>query len=59
MRNSVLLAEVRGEFRAIHERIDRLGERLDGRIDSVNTRLDAVIDAVAQLRQDFAQHTHD
>jgi hypothetical protein len=32
-----------------------LGERIDG----VNTRLDTVIDAVAQLRTDFANHTHD
>jgi hypothetical protein len=33
--------------------------RLDERIDGTNTRLDTVIDALAQLRTDFANHTHD
>lgn len=51
--------ELRAEFRALHDRLDRVGERLDGRIDSVNARLDTVIDALAELRRDFAQHTHD
>jgi uncharacterized coiled-coil DUF342 family protein len=44
----VFRAEARADIR-------HLGERIDG----VNTRLDTVIDAVAQLRTDFANHTHD
>jgi uncharacterized coiled-coil DUF342 family protein len=50
-----LLAELR-DFRA-EARADlrSLTERLDG----VNTRLDTVNDSVAQLRTDFAGHSHD
>jgi hypothetical protein len=45
-----------GDFRADTKAdVRHLSERVDG----VNTRLDTVIDAVAQLRTDFANHTHD
>jgi uncharacterized coiled-coil DUF342 family protein len=50
-----ILSELR-DFRAeARADIRHLGERIDG----VNTRLDTVIDAVARLRTDFANHTHD
>jgi hypothetical protein len=44
------------EFRAETKADTR---HLSERVDGVNTRLDTVIDAVAQLRTDFANHTHD
>lgn len=55
MRNSELIRYLDARFAAIDERLNALGARIDG----LHTRLDTVIDAVAELRRDFATHTHE
>lgn len=50
---------VRGELAALRETVDQRFMHLNDRIDSLNARMDTVIDAIASLRQDFAQHSHD
>jgi hypothetical protein len=50
-----LRTDTQNGFTAVNTRIDSVHDRLD----SVNTRMDTVIDAVAGLRREFDQHTHE
>lgn len=55
MRNSELIAEIRAMRAEMNSRLDAVNGRLDG----LHTRIDTLVDALAELRRDFATHTHE